>query len=79
MALSREGWHKATGVWELTRAERRVAELAAEGWTSLVIGESLGIGEKTVENHLLAIYKKLLCDDDHNHRVMLAWYVWEGH
>ena len=79
MALPREGWHKATGVWELTRAERRVAELAAEGWINLVIAEKLGIGCRGVENHLHAIYKKLLCDDEQNHRVVLAKYVWEGY
>ena len=79
MEIRREGWHKATGVWELTATERRVAELVAEGWISLLIGEKLGISYKTVENHLLAIYRKLLCTDEQNHRVVLAKYVWGGY
>ena len=79
MVIRREGWHKPSGVWELTVTERRVAELVAEGWINLVISKKLGINCRGVENHLHAIYKKLLCDDDHNHRVVLARYVWEGY
>lgn len=48
-----------TGVESLTPAERRVAELAADGYTNREIAESLIVAEKTVEGHLSRTYRKL--------------------
>jgi DNA-binding CsgD family transcriptional regulator len=48
-----------SGVEALTPAERRVAELAAEGLTNREIAESLWVTHKTVEMHLGRSYGKL--------------------
>lgn len=47
------------GVEALTAAERRVAELAAEGHTNREIAELLFVTVKTVENQLGRVYAKL--------------------
>jgi DNA-binding CsgD family transcriptional regulator len=47
------------GADPLTQREREVAELAAEGLSSKVIGERLFVSTRTVESHLLRIYAKL--------------------
>lgn len=49
----------------LTRREKQVVRLAAEGMTDLEIGKELSISEKTVGNHLYNIYSKL---DIHSRR-----------
>lgn len=49
----------APGLEALTRRERQVAQLAAEGLTSKEIGTQLFIGERTVETHLANAYGKL--------------------
>ena len=46
-------------VASLTRAERRVAELAAEGLTNRQIAEHLVVSVKAVEWHLSRVYRKL--------------------
>lgn len=43
----------------LTRRERQVVELAADGLTAREIGAQLFIGERTVETHLANSYAKL--------------------
>ena len=43
----------------LTRREREVARLAAEGCSAKEIAEQLFIGERTVETHLANVYAKL--------------------
>jgi DNA-binding CsgD family transcriptional regulator len=43
----------------LTPAERRVAELAAEGLINARIAQTLFVSEKTVEGHLTRVYHKL--------------------
>ena len=48
-----------TGVESLTPAERRVADLAAEGRTNRQIAESLFVTPKAVEFHLANAYPKL--------------------
>jgi DNA-binding CsgD family transcriptional regulator len=49
-----------TGVNALTPAERRVAEMAANGeLTNRAIAQSLFVTEKTVELHLRSAYRKL--------------------
>ncbi|HEY8582510.1 MAG TPA: AAA family ATPase [Capillimicrobium sp.] len=49
----------ASGVADLSPAERRVADMAAEGLTNKEIAEALFLTAKTVENHLGRIYVKL--------------------
>ncbi|NEA06615.1 helix-turn-helix transcriptional regulator, partial [Streptomyces sp. SID10116] len=44
---------------ELTEAERRVAELAADGFTNREISRKLYVTVSTVEQHLTRIYRKL--------------------
>jgi DNA-binding NarL/FixJ family response regulator/tetratricopeptide (TPR) repeat protein len=48
-----------TGPVPLTRREREVAILAAQGLPSREIGERLFVGTRTVESHLARIYGKL--------------------
>jgi DNA-binding NarL/FixJ family response regulator len=44
---------------ELTRREREVVELAARGYSNKSIAAEAAIGERTVETHLAAAYRKL--------------------
>jgi DNA-binding CsgD family transcriptional regulator len=48
-----------TGASPLTRREREIAELLARGYSSRVVATELGIGQRTVETHVAAIYEKL--------------------
>jgi DNA-binding CsgD family transcriptional regulator len=48
-----------SGVDSLTAAERRVAEMAAEGLANREIAETLFLSTRTVENHLSRVYRKL--------------------
>ena len=48
-----------TRVDGLTPAERRVAELVAEGRTNREVAAALFLGERTVASHLNHIYAKL--------------------
>jgi DNA-binding CsgD family transcriptional regulator len=48
-----------TGVETLTKREREVATLAAQGYTAREIGAHLHIGERTVETHVANICSKL--------------------
>jgi DNA-binding CsgD family transcriptional regulator len=48
-----------TGPASLTRRERQVARLAAQGHSVRQIGERLYISGRTVETHLAAVYAKL--------------------
>jgi DNA-binding CsgD family transcriptional regulator/Flp pilus assembly protein TadD len=43
----------------LTASELRVARLAAEGMSNREVAQSLFLTEKTIENHLTSIYRKL--------------------
>jgi DNA-binding CsgD family transcriptional regulator len=47
------------GVDTLTKREREVAALAAQGYTAREIGEQLHIGERTVETHVANVCSKL--------------------
>ena len=49
----------ATGLAQLTASERRVAELAAEGYSNPEIAQALFVTRKTVETHLGRVYRKL--------------------
>jgi DNA-binding CsgD family transcriptional regulator len=44
---------------DLTASERRVAELAALGWTNRQIADELALSVRTVESHLAAVFRKL--------------------
>jgi DNA-binding CsgD family transcriptional regulator len=57
--LSRVGARRAVPAGELTPAERRVADLAAEGLGNKEIAGALFISVKTVEVHLSHVYAKL--------------------
>jgi DNA-binding CsgD family transcriptional regulator len=48
-----------TGVEMLTKREREVAVLAAQGYTAREIGVQLHIGERTVETHVANVCSKL--------------------
>jgi DNA-binding CsgD family transcriptional regulator len=48
-----------TGVETLTKREREVAVLAAQGYTAREIGLQLHIGERTVETHVANVCSKL--------------------
>lgn len=48
-----------TGVEMLTKREREVAILAAQGYTAREIGVQLHIGERTVETHVANVCSKL--------------------
>jgi DNA-binding CsgD family transcriptional regulator len=48
-----------SGTESLTAAERRVAELAAQGIRNREIAETLFVSLKTVEVHLSRVYGKL--------------------
>jgi DNA-binding NarL/FixJ family response regulator len=49
----------ATPLGSLTKAERAVAELVAEGLTSRQIAEQLFVSPRTVDAHLSHIFRKL--------------------
>jgi DNA-binding CsgD family transcriptional regulator len=48
-----------TGVDSLTASELRVAELAARGLANPEIAQMLFVTRKTVEAHLMSVYRKL--------------------
>ena len=50
---------RTTGVDALTPSERRVAEMAADGFSNAEIAQALFITKKTVESHLAGTYGKL--------------------
>jgi DNA-binding CsgD family transcriptional regulator len=57
--LERVGGRRASQPGELTPAERRVSELAADGMTNKEIAQALFISVHTVEAHLTSSYAKL--------------------
>jgi DNA-binding CsgD family transcriptional regulator len=57
--LRRTDLTSRTGVESLTKREREVAALAAQGYTAREIGEQLHIGERTVETHVANVCSKL--------------------
>jgi len=50
---------RRTGPTSLTESQRQVATLAVEGLTNREIAERLFVTIKTVETHLIAVYRKL--------------------
>lgn len=63
------------GVDALTRAERRVAELAVMGRTNPEIAQSLFITRKTVEKHLGNAYLKLAISSRTELPAALGYFV----
>jgi DNA-binding CsgD family transcriptional regulator len=59
LAGSRPRRARTTGPTSLTDAQREVASLAADGLTNREIAERLFVTIKTVETHLMAVYRKL--------------------
>jgi DNA-binding CsgD family transcriptional regulator len=57
--ITRSGPVVRSGVETLTKREREVAQLAAQGYTAREIGEQLHIGERTVETHVANVCSKL--------------------
>ena len=51
-----------TGIDSLTASERRIAELAGEGFTNREIAQTLFVTTRTVEGHLTSVFRKLELD-----------------
>ena len=64
---------QASGKSDLSRRELEVVQLVIQGYKNRDIAESLFISEKTVKNHLSAIFNKLGVSD----RLELTLYVFE--
>ena len=58
-SIKRAGLTGRGGAETLTKREREVAQLAAQGYTAREIGEQLHIGERTVETHVANVCSKL--------------------
>src|SRR3954452_12541585 len=71
----------ARGVGSLTRREREVLALIAEGWSNEGICRALFVSPKTVESHIHSIFLKLgLPRGAHVHARVLATRAWlEAH
>lgn len=62
---------------QLTPRERDVLSLIAEGWNNSTIADQLGLGEKSVANHINSIFAKLgLGDEPQAHRRVAAVLAW---
>ena len=59
LAGSRPRRARLTGPTSLTESQREVASLAVDGLTNREIAERLFVTIKTVETHLMAVYRKL--------------------
>jgi DNA-binding NarL/FixJ family response regulator len=57
------------GLARLTNRQRQILALVAEGFNNDAIADRLGLAEKSVVNHLTAIYNHLDIGDDKNSRV----------
>jgi DNA-binding NarL/FixJ family response regulator len=61
--FSRETTDRTAPFPELTRRERDVLELVAQGRRNAAVGQTLGMAPKTVANHLSSIFSKLQVTD----------------
>lgn len=57
------------GLTRLTNRQRQILALVADGYNNEAIADRLGLAEKSVVNHLTAIYNHLNIGDDKNSRV----------
>ena len=62
---------RATSAVDLSRRERDVAQLLAQGLSNRAIGERLYLSERTIDNHVQNIMNKL----DLHHRSELVKYA----
>ena len=63
---------------ELTRREREVLELMAEGRSNAAIADALGLNEKTVEAHISGVFSKLGLEpamEDHRRVLAVLTYL----
>nr|WP_267893845.1 helix-turn-helix transcriptional regulator [Microbacterium halophytorum] len=68
--LQRVGRCAGTEVAGLTRAQFSVLRLVAEGMSNAAVAARLHISERSVESHLLSIYRRLgIAADGRNRRV----------
>lgn len=58
-----------SGLSRLTNRQSQILALVAEGFNNEAVAERLGLAEKSVVNHLTAIYHHLNIGDDKNSRV----------
>lgn len=81
LPAGRSGPAVGPDVLSLTRAQLRVLRLVAEGLSNAAIAERLGIQERSVESHLLAIYRHLGLDGKASNRrvgAVLAFLAQSG-
>lgn len=63
----------AAGLEQLSRREREVLTLVAEGWSNQAISDHLALSLKTIESHVRSVFIKLgLEPDEATHRRVLA-------
>lgn len=60
---------RAPGLARLTTRQRQILSLVADGYHNEAIAERLGLAEKSIVNHLTAIYQHLDIGQDKNSRV----------
>jgi DNA-binding NarL/FixJ family response regulator len=58
-----------TGLARLTNRQRQILALVSEGYNNEAIADRLGLAEKSVVNHLTAIYQHLNIEEGKNSRV----------
>lgn len=68
-SLLPEAHRQVSGISRLTPRQRQILALVAEGYNNEAIAERLGLAEKSVVNHLTAIYQQLDISDEFNSRV----------
>lgn len=61
----------------LSKREREVVRLAAQGLTDEGIARHLSLSVRTIQNHLHAVYKALELPEG-NPRILASRMVWEG-
>jgi DNA-binding NarL/FixJ family response regulator len=60
---------KDAGLARLTSRQRQILALVAQGFNNEAIADRLGLAEKSVVNHLTAIYQHLAISPQENSRV----------
>lgn len=66
--------HHIDGMAVLTKREREISQMVAEGLSNKVIARRLDITDRTVKAHLTVVFQKLNVND----RLQLALYVTKG-